>query len=89
VGWHINDRGTTLFSSGGYFNRRSPRYKRVRPTKRQSRIYERQAKNCLHGLYLQIGGGQCGFCGKFTHRHLAGFVRDARGQLVPPKQKTV
>ena len=68
-----------------FTNPRSPRFNRTRLTKRQQRVYNRSAKACLHGLDMQIGGGQCGHCGKFTHRHLVGFKRNKQGYLVAPK----
>jgi hypothetical protein len=49
--------------------RRSPRYNRTAPTTRQRRLYRRLAASCLCPFSYQIGGGQCGACGRFSHRH--------------------
>jgi ribosomal protein L44E len=48
-----------------FSNPRSPRFNRSRPTKRQQAVTRRRCHDCLCPRSLQIGGGQCGCCGKF------------------------
>lgn len=62
MGWHPYDRGP-----GISWAKNSPK-NRSYATKRQRTVWRRRNRACVHSLSHQIGGGQCGLCGKFNRR---------------------